>query len=89
MALPWLSQVLENNGDPEAAMDAAARGLAAADAAYGPWGQAITATMAAQLAMQLAGSRRRWLTPGPRCRCWSASAPATTRSSCAPWSPWR
>jgi predicted ATPase/DNA-binding SARP family transcriptional activator len=53
LALPWLSQVLENMGDPDAAMDAAERGLRVADRADGPWGQANTHTMAAQLAMQL------------------------------------
>jgi predicted ATPase/DNA-binding SARP family transcriptional activator len=53
LALPWLSQVLENNGDPEAAMDAAVRGLRAAIPADGPWGRAITETTVAQLAMQL------------------------------------
>lgn len=53
LALPWLSQALENMGDPDAAMDAAERGLLLADDGVGPWSQAIMHTMAAQLAMQL------------------------------------
>jgi predicted ATPase/DNA-binding SARP family transcriptional activator len=53
LALPWLSQALENMGDPDAAMDAAERGLLLADDTIGPWSQAIMHTMAAQLAMQL------------------------------------
>ncbi|MFD0599787.1 hypothetical protein ACFQZ4_51860 [Catellatospora coxensis] len=53
LALPWLSQALENMGDPDAAMDAAERGLLLADETVGPWSQAIMHTMAAQLAMQL------------------------------------
>ncbi|MBV1850030.1 ATP-binding protein [Catellatospora tritici] len=53
LALPWLSQSLENLGDPDAAMDAAERGLLLADDTVGPWSQAIMHTMAAQLAMQL------------------------------------
>ncbi|GIF97094.1 AfsR/SARP family transcriptional regulator [Catellatospora citrea] len=53
LALPWLSQALENMGDPDAAMDAAERGLLLADDTVGPWSQAIMHTMAAQLAMQL------------------------------------
>lgn len=53
LALPWLSQALENMGDPDAAMDAAERGLLLADPTVGPWSQAIMHTMAAQLAMQL------------------------------------
>ncbi|MDI1462197.1 BTAD domain-containing putative transcriptional regulator [Catellatospora sp. KI3] len=53
VALPWLSQALENLGDPDAAMEAAERGLLHVDSAAGPWSQAILHTMAAQLAMQL------------------------------------
>ena len=53
VALPWLSQALENMGDPVGAMDAAERGLRIADETDGPWVQALTHTMAAQLAMQL------------------------------------
>jgi predicted ATPase/DNA-binding SARP family transcriptional activator len=53
LALTWLSQILENNGDIEAAMDAAEQGLRLAADSDGPWGRAITQTMAAQLAMQL------------------------------------
>ncbi|MEU8005612.1 BTAD domain-containing putative transcriptional regulator [Catellatospora sp. NPDC049111] len=53
LALPWLSQALENMGDPDAAMDAAERGLLLADDTIGPWSLAIMHTMAAQLAMQL------------------------------------
>ncbi|MEV0272559.1 BTAD domain-containing putative transcriptional regulator [Hamadaea sp. NPDC050747] len=53
LALPWLSQALENMGHPDAAMDAAERGLQLADDTTGPWSQAIMHTMAAQLAMQL------------------------------------
>ncbi|NUR47294.1 MAG: AAA family ATPase [Hamadaea sp.] len=53
LALPWLSQALENMGHPDAAMDAAERGLRLADDTAGPWSQAIMHTMAAQLAMQL------------------------------------
>ncbi|BCJ73637.1 SARP family transcriptional regulator [Catellatospora sp. IY07-71] len=53
LALPWLSQALENLGDPDAAIDAAERGLLLADDSVGPWSQAIMHTMAAQLAMQL------------------------------------
>jgi predicted ATPase/DNA-binding SARP family transcriptional activator len=53
LALPWLSQVLENSGDPEEAMAAAEHGLRLAEPEDGPWGRAITETMAAQLAMQL------------------------------------
>ncbi len=53
LALPWLSQVLENSGDPDAAMDAAERGLRVVDDSDGPWIRAITQTMAAQLAVQL------------------------------------
>ncbi|MEV0458757.1 ATP-binding protein [Catellatospora methionotrophica] len=56
LALPWLSQALENMGDPDAAMDAAERGLLLADYTVGPWSQAIMHTMAAQLAMQLGRS---------------------------------
>ncbi|WP_144122573.1 ATP-binding protein [Catellatospora sichuanensis] len=57
LALPWLSQALENMGDPDAAMDAAERGLQLADDTVGPWSQAIMHTMAAQLAMQLGRGR--------------------------------
>ncbi|GHJ43459.1 AfsR family transcriptional regulator [Catellatospora sp. TT07R-123] len=53
LALPWLSQALENLGDPDAAMDAAERGLLHVDETVGPWSQAILHNMAAQLAMQL------------------------------------
>ncbi|GIH02628.1 SARP family transcriptional regulator [Rhizocola hellebori] len=53
LALPWLSQALENLGDPVGAMAAAERGLRYATDADGPWGQAIMHTMAAQLAMHL------------------------------------
>jgi tetratricopeptide (TPR) repeat protein len=53
LALPWLSQALENLGDPVGAMAAAERGLRYAAGEDGPWGQAIMHNMAAQLAMHL------------------------------------
>jgi predicted ATPase/DNA-binding SARP family transcriptional activator len=56
IALQWSSHALENNGDPEAALDTAHQAIAMVEASDGPWQRAILHTQIAQLAMQLGES---------------------------------
>jgi predicted ATPase/DNA-binding SARP family transcriptional activator len=56
LALQWSSHALENNGDPEAALDAAHRAIVMVEPSDGPWHRAILHTQIAQLAMQLGES---------------------------------
>ncbi|HEX2895650.1 MAG TPA: BTAD domain-containing putative transcriptional regulator [Marmoricola sp.] len=53
IASQWQSHVLENAGDPEAAVAAAERALTLVDEEDGPWARAMLHTQAGQLEMQL------------------------------------
>ena len=88
MARLWSAHYLENDGDPERALEEASRGLALVEDSDGPWIRAMMHSVAGGLNAQL-GKREEAAAAraGRRSRSSTSSRPTTTGSRRGPCSP--